>query len=111
MIFSDVSRERFAAKVERTPTCWLWRGAKERSTPGRDYGLVVIDGVRLRAHRAAWLMERGEIPEGLGVLHRCDTPACVRIDHLYLGTQKQNVADAVARGRWTQGTKPARRSA
>lgn len=51
------------------------------------------------AHRWAWEDEHGPIPKGLCVLHRCDVPACVRPDHLFLGTQVENIADMFAKGR------------
>jgi hypothetical protein len=51
------------------------------------------------AHRVAWGLERGPIPEGLCVLHRCDNPPCVRVDHLFLGTVGDNNADRDAKGR------------
>jgi hypothetical protein len=52
-----------------------------------------------RAPRLAWTLLRGEIPVGLSVCHRCDTPLCVNPDHLFLGTQRDNMYDAIAKGR------------
>jgi len=58
------------------------------------------DGSRVvAAHRFAWGMEHGSIPEGLHILHRCDNPPCCNPPHLYLGTNADNVADRVSRGR------------
>lgn len=51
------------------------------------------------AHRAAWLIYRGEIPHGLKVLHRCDVPGCVNPEHLFLGTPRENTLDMIAKGR------------
>lgn len=91
----------FWNKVEKTPSgCWLWTGAKS----ARGYGAVWIrDGIKktsLRAHRVSWEITKGAIPQGLHVLHHCDVPACVNPDHLYLGTNADNVADAIARKRY-----------
>lgn len=58
------------------------------------------------AHRAAWVLCRGAIPEGMQVLHNCpggDNPACVKPDHLWLGTQMQNIQDALNKGRFAYG--------
>lgn len=51
------------------------------------------------AHRASWLVHRGPIPKGMQVLHRCDVKTCVNPDHLWIGTQKDNIADMMAKGR------------
>ena len=57
-------------------------------------------GQERRAHRAAWVDANGPISEGMCVLHRCDNPPCVNVDHLFLGTQADNIADMVAKGRY-----------
>ena len=77
--------------------CWIWL----RGSSGQDYGGLQYGSEWVRAHRASWLAFKGEIPEGLCVLHRCDTPACVNPDHLFLGTRKDNAIDKVKKGRWT----------
>ena len=80
--------------------CWLWEGAADKL----GYGRVNIGKHRTHlAHRIAYEAANGPIPKGQCVLHRCDTPACIRPSHLYLGTQKQNAADREERGRSPRG--------
>lgn len=90
--------ERFWAKVEKTDGCWIWSGATNKSGPF-GYGQFRIPGNRVPAHRVAWEMIHGPVPEGLWVLHDCDMPKCVNPSHLFLGTAKDNAADMIAKGR------------
>lgn len=90
--------DRFWSKVQKGDGCWLWTGTKDR----RGYGQIARGGKlggHTKAHRVAYELQHGPIPEGLGVLHRCDTPACVRGDHLFAGTQLDNMRDAWTKGR------------
>lgn len=89
----------FWARVEKTATCWLWTGYVHRQRGG--YGsFCVRRGYAVQAHRAAWMLTHGALPDGLCVLHRCDVPPCVNPDHLFVGTHADNTADMLAKGRW-----------
>lgn len=81
--------------------CWIW---KAQAANFGKYGRFTVDGLRLWAHRVAWIMENGPIPEGLVVCHSCPIKACVRPDHLYLGTHKENMQDML--GDSPRGRKP-----
>lgn len=85
---------------EATSGCFMWTGAILKS----GYGSVRVAGKSIRAHRAMWEAVNGFIPDGHVVRHKCDTPACVNPDHLELGTQVDNVADSVKRGRVARGS-------
>lgn len=82
-------------QVTKTETCWLWTGAKK----GRGYGHIGLRGRWIATHRLSFELAYGPIPAGLRVCHRCDVPACVRPDHLFLGTAKDNSKDMIAKGR------------
>lgn len=80
--------------------CWLWQSAKD----GFGYGHIEYKGGIYKAHRRAYELTYGPIPkeingEAIVVRHTCDVPACVRPDHLILGTNQDNINDRVARGR------------
>ena len=68
------------------------------------YGQLTRDGKKWLAHRWAWTEANGEIPEGLHVLHKCDNRLCIRIDHLFLGTNRENVDDKMQKGRQLRGS-------
>jgi len=92
---------RFWAKVQKTATCWLWTGTRTR----QGYGQFAVDKrTRASAHRMAYELTHGPIPEGLDVLHKCDNPPCCNPEHLFLGTHQDNMIDAVHKGR-LRGTK------
>lgn len=94
--------KRFWEKVQKQDgdRCWLWTASTYHGGYGR-LRLVNDAGVRTmcRAHRFSWELHHGPIPEELCVLHTCDNPSCVRPDHLWLGTQVENVRDMKAKGR------------
>ena len=89
--------DRFWAKVNKTGECWIWTGSRN----ALGYGSFGIAGHKTElAHRTAWRLTNGEdLPSTVKVCHRCDNPPCVRPDHLFLGSQADNVADQIAKGR------------
>lgn len=88
--------DRFERLVEKEPMsgCWLWNGC----AAGR-YGHFRIGERAHKAHRAAYLIYRGSIPDGLLVCHKCDNGYCVNPDHLFLGTDQDNATDKSVKGR------------
>lgn len=83
--------------------CWIWSRA---SSAG--YGVTWFRGRPQFAHRVAWILTHGDIDAGLCVLHRCDTPKCINPDHLFLGTNEENVADRVMKRRSARGERHGR---
>jgi hypothetical protein len=81
------------------PECQIWDGG----ITVHGYGYVYLDGKQEKAHRVAWQLYRGEIPQGLCVLHHCDIRLCVNPNHLFLGTRSDNLRDMTEKGRRVSG--------
>lgn len=95
--YTQKAIERFESMAMPIPItgCWEWIGAI--ATHG--YGYFGANGKSIRAHRASYQIYKGKIGDGLYVLHSCDNPSCVNPDHLWLGTQKDNIRDRNIKGR------------
>lgn len=100
---NDIAR--FWTKVDRSGECWLWTAGKN----GKGYGKFNIGYTRFYAHRFAFELAYDSIPEGMVVCHHCDTPSCVRPDHLFIGTQGDNLQDMSAKKRHGSHTHPEQR--
>ena len=92
-------KEIFYRRVNKTDSCWIWMGYKYSN----GYGQVTIKGVKGLTHRLYWMFENGPIPTGMYICHKCDNPSCVNPDHLFLGTQLDNVRDMIKKGRQNFG--------
>lgn len=86
--------QRFWERVQKTDSCWLWKGLRTNY----GYGRVVVSGRIWRVHRLAWTFENGSIPKSMMVCHKCNNRLCVRHSHLYLGNAQSNAHDAIRAG-------------
>ena len=93
----DSLKRRLYARVAVDGDCIVFMGCKADGQYGHiresDGGKMIL------AHRAAWMIHAGEIPDGLRVLHTCDNPPCINMEHLFIGTQRDNVHDMINKGR------------
>ena len=107
--FEDMARQKLRERVTKDPKteCLLWQGA----TVTNGYGAITMNNEQYMTHRLAWSFAKGPIPSDLYVLHKCDVRRCINIDHLYLGTQLDNMRDMVRRTlpkKWAHSSKLSR---
>lgn len=106
IMYYELERKKLMSRSYRVPFwdrkeidsngCWNWVGSKR----AHGYGQVYFNGKPARkAHRVAWELTNGKIPNNLCVLHRCDNSSCINPDHLFLGTQLENIQDMINKGR------------
>lgn len=92
--------DRFMAMVKKRDSgCWMWLGSQDSD----GYGSIRMNGRSIRAHRFSYQYFVGPIPGGMLVCHRCDTPGCVNPEHLFIGSNRENMQDMVAKGRHLDG--------
>lgn len=89
----------FELRIDLTGSCHLWTSTRDT----RGYGVFAYQGKQWKAHCLAWVLARGAIPDGLYICHHCDTPLCVRVEHLFLGTREENWRDMFDKGRHSRG--------
>jgi hypothetical protein len=101
---SDNDLENFWSQVTKTDACWIWTG-KQLSGKGKGYGYFTFSGIKVFCHRFSYQLYKGRIPAGSVCCHSCDNPSCVNPDHLWAGTQAQNIKDMVNKKRNSSGFK------
>jgi hypothetical protein len=107
MVSSEKFRARFWEKVDKDGPggCWLWTRGKDSWGYGNialERTVIGEEGAPTKAHRASWVMANDEALSDFCVLHHCDVPSCVNPDHLWLGTDADNMADRDQKGRGNQ---------
>jgi hypothetical protein len=97
--------DRFWREVQKSDHCWTWTGWLTPMGYGKISAKTNGKWRPILAHRLSYELAYGTIPDNLFVCHHCDNPTCVRPDHLFLGTNKDNIQDMVAKGRQQRGAK------
>lgn len=99
MLITRKDASRFRCKYRLLNDCWVWIGRKD----SKDYGLFDINGKPYFAHRISYLIHKGDFEQHLYVCHKCNNPPCVNPDHLYVGTQLDNMTDCINQDRQAYG--------
>lgn len=85
----NITMDRFWNKVNKTDGCWIWTASKTY----QGYGYFRLDGRMQKAHRVSYKILKGQIPNGMMILHSCHNPSCVNPEHLRIGTNQENMRD------------------
>jgi len=94
--WTKTPKERLLSRIEKQDSgCWKWIGTKNK----KGYGMMVYKGRIHASHRVSWQEFYGEIPEGMLICHKCDNPSCVNPDHLFVGSNQDNMDDMKQKGR------------
>ena len=96
MNITEGDKKRFWNKVDKSGGCWEWTAG----VVSRGYGRFRLGYKTVYAHRFAYSLMHGSIPDNMQICHHCDNPRCVKPSHLFLGTQSDNIQDSVTKGRW-----------
>ena len=97
----ETLQERVTRRLAEESACLVWQGARDKN----GYGIIQVDGRPEKVHRVVWFISHGPIPRGLVVRHAvCDNPPCCRLEHLAIGTHKDNADDRVGHGRQRNAT-------
>lgn len=106
-VYDSTFADQFWSKVHQTEGCWFWL----RTTDRDGYGVLTIGGRQRRAAQVAWeLVNDSPFPTGMQACHHCDTPGCVRPDHIFVGTNQDNTRDSTEKGRRATGDRNGKRT-
>lgn len=97
--------ERFWSKVDvrGQNECWEWKACYRNKVPGFEYGAFWLNRRHQPASRVAWELTNGPMASGMFACHKCDNPGCCNPAHVFPGTNQENTADKVAKGRQVKG--------